>query len=113
MAAMRIAIFLLALLLVSASACDPGAGITWVNETDRRLNVYLGDDLDDFDLTLPPRSSVRAATIEIVWSGIVVIRDEQGVILARHEISWEELKAQGFRFVITEEGLSPTALPER
>jgi hypothetical protein len=96
------------LLLAGLTACDPGADITWVNETDQEVGIYLGDDLHDFDTSVPPRSSKTVGTIEAVWEDVVVIRDKQKRVLFRQEITWDELKAQGFRFVITEDMLSPT-----
>jgi hypothetical protein len=102
--------FAICLLLVLATtvACDPGADITWVNETDQEVGIYLGDDLHDFDTSVRPRSSKTVGTIEAVWEDVVVIRDKQKRVLFRQEITWDELKAQGFRFVITEDMLSPT-----
>jgi len=100
--------FALILASIALTACDPGAGITWVNETDVQLQIYLGDDLDDFDLSLAPHSSKEGATIEAVWEDVVVVRDQQSNILFRQEITWDELEAQDFRFEITEEMLSPT-----
>ncbi|HEV8573341.1 MAG TPA: hypothetical protein VGR43_01400 [Dehalococcoidia bacterium] len=98
------AVFALALILILAvgsTACDPGAEITWVNETDQTVYIYLGDDLDDFDGTVQPRSSSTVTTIEAVWSDIVVVRDVNGTVLLREEITWEQLEERDVRFVIT------------
>ena len=94
----------LAVFAVATSACDPGAGITWVNETDQTVYIYLGDDLDDFDGSLPPHTSLEAATIETVWEDVVVVRNREGDVILRREITWAELEEQGFRFVIRETG---------
>ncbi len=104
----RLVIPTLIVVTLAFAGCDPGAGITWVNETDQTVDVYLGDDLDDFDGSLPPHSSTEAATIKAVWEDVVVIRDEEGTVLFRQELTWDELAEQDFRFVITEELLSPT-----
>ena len=94
---------------ISAIACDPGAGVTWVNETDQTLIVYLSDEPDsDRGDPLPPHSTKVLGVIEVVWKDVVVIRDEQGNVLFRQELTWDEFKAMGFRFVITEDMLSPT-----
>jgi hypothetical protein len=96
------------ILSVAAIACDPVAGATWVNQTDHTVLVYSGDQLDDFDTTLPPHSSKKLAMADFLWDDVVVLRDEQGNVLFRQELTWDEFKAQGFRFVITEDMLSPT-----
>ena len=96
-----------------AIACDPGAGVTWVNETDQGVVIYLRLD-SDLGTHLPPHSTVTEAVIKHVWKNMVVIRDEQGNLLFRQKLSWDELNAQGFRFVITEDMLSsasPTPVP--
>ncbi len=93
------------------AGCDPGAGITWVNETDKTVDVYLGEDLDDFDVRLLPRSNMEVGTIKAVWVDFIVLRDEEGTVLFRQELTWDELKAQDFRFEITEEMIAPTPTP--
>ncbi len=67
----RLVIPTLIVVTLAFAGCDPGAGITWVNETDQTVDVYLGDDLDDFDGSLPPHSSTEAATIKAVWEDVV------------------------------------------
>ena|SRR6266540_6434680 len=96
----------LALWLLGLGACDPGAGITWVNRTDQPVNVYFGDSLEDFSLSVAPGSSVEAATIEHVWKDLIVLRDDEGNILFRQELTWDDLKARDFQFVITENMIS-------
>ena len=112
---MRIAFAIcLLLLLATTVACDPGATITYVNETDRTVLVYTAEDLEPeiYDALLEPRSTVRAGTIKMSFKDVVIVRDEDGNFLLRKEITWDELKAQGFRFVITEEMLSATPTEE-
>jgi hypothetical protein len=100
----------LVLILATAAGCDPGATITYVNETDKTLVVYTAEDLEpeEYDALLQPHSTVRAGTIKMSFKDVVIVRDQNGNILFREEITWDELKAQGFRFVITEDMLSPT-----
>ena len=99
----------------TAIACDPGPEITWVNQTDETVVVYLRDEFDrDLGTALPPHSTKMEGVIEGVWNDVVVIRDEQGNLLFRQKLSWDELDARGFRFVITEDMLSsasPTPVP--
>ena len=90
-----------------ATACDPAEGIMWVNQTGRTIFVYVGDQLDDSETTLPPHSSKEVAIADFLWQDLVVLRDEQGNVLFRQKLTWDEFKAQGFRFVITEDMISP------
>jgi hypothetical protein len=95
-----------------ATACDPGPEITWVNQTDETVVVYLRDEfVRDLGTALPPHSTKTEGVIKAVWNDVVVIRDEQGNMLFRRELTWGDFKAQGFRFVITEEMLSPVPTP--
>ena len=106
------AIFLV-LILAAALACDPGATITYVNTTDKRVDVYLGEGArpEDFkivEVTIEPHSAKKVGTIAMVWPGVVVVFDEDGNLVLRRQITWDQLKEQGFRFVITEDMFSPT-----
>ncbi len=96
--------------LVLAAGCDPGATVTYVNETDQRVSIYLGDNIDRFDVSIAPHSKAEVGTIATEWRDVVVVRDDQENVILRKEITWDELKAEDFRFVITEEMLSPTPL---
>jgi hypothetical protein len=91
---------------ITLMACDPGAMVTYVNATDRRVIVYLGDDLDDRDAELAPYETVEGAMIEAVWEDVVVIRDPEGNVLFREPLTWSQLSDQDYRIVITDEGLS-------
>jgi hypothetical protein len=97
-------------MLATAVACDPGATITYVNETGRTVLVYTAEDLEpnEYDALLGPHSTVQATTLEMHFKDVVILRDKDGNLLFRKEITWDELKAQDFRFVITEDMLSPT-----
>ncbi len=100
--------FLLALFAVG---CDPGATVTWVNEGSQPVDIYLGTGPDDFDVSVPPHAEKRVATIRQAWQDVVVVRDHAGRLLLQETLTWDELKARDFRFVITEAELTPTATP--
>lgn len=98
------------------AGCDPGADVTYVNDTATTVVVYLGDDLEKREAVIPPHSSDTGLTIDAVWEDVIVVRDEQGEVLLRQELTWDELEAQDFRFVIDENSLVPTPTespPER
>ncbi len=107
----RLVIPALIVVTLAFAGCDPGAGITWVNNTNRTVVVYLDDDFDDTGDQIDPQSSRTLGTIKAVWNDIIVLRNEEGTVLFRQELTWDELKAQGFRFEITEEMIAPTPTP--
>ena len=95
-----------------ATACEYGPDLTWVNQTDENIVIYLSDELSsDLGTHLPPQSTKTEFLGDDLWKGSVVIRDEQGNVLFRQKLTWDEFKARGFRFVITREMLSPVPLP--
>ncbi len=90
-----------------AGACDPGAGVTWVNETDDAILIYLRDDANpDSGSVVAARGTLTEGVIIAVWHDVVVVRDVAGKVLYREEVTWDELKAQDFTFVITEDDIS-------
>lgn len=94
--------------LVFVTACDPGAEVTWVNDTDETLYIYLGDGEDDFDGPIAPHSRIDGAfTIIAVWEDVVVVRDDRGNVVLRKELTWDEFEAQDFTFVIRQEDIDP------
>ena len=95
-----------------ATACEYGPDLTWVNQTDENIVIYLSDELSsDLGTHLPPQSTKTEFLGDDLWKGSVVIRDEQGNVLFRQKLTWDEFKARGFRFVVTEEMLSPVPTP--
>ena len=99
-------------IIVSGSAigCEYGPDVTWVNQTDENIVIYLSDELSsDLGTHLPPQSTKTEFLGDDLWKGLVVVRDEQGNVLYRQELTWDEFKAIGYRFVITEDMLSPTS----
>lgn len=110
---MTVRIALVICLLVGLGAavgCDPGFTITYVNQTDKTITIYIADDddLSEHDVILQPHSTVPSGTLTITFKDVIIGRDEEGNLLFRNEITRDELKAQGYRFVITEDMLSPT-----
>ncbi len=89
-------------------ACEYGPDVTWVNQTDEAIVIYLSDEVaSDLGTHLPPQSSKTEFLENGLWKDMVVVRDEQGNVLFRQKLTWDEFKAQGFRFVITQDMLSP------
>jgi len=108
---MRIALAICLLVtLAAAVGCDPGFTITYVNETDNRILIYNADDRDlsDYETIVQPHSTEPSGTLAIRFKDVVIGRDEEGNLLFRTKISRDQLKAQQYRFVITEDMLSPT-----
>jgi len=96
--------------LTAAVGCETGFTITYVNETDKSMLVYTADNLEpsEYDAVLKPHSTVQVDVLTITFKGVVIGRDEEGNLLFTTKISRGQLKAQQYRFVITEDMLSPT-----
>jgi hypothetical protein len=96
--------------LTAAVGCETGFTITYVNETGKTITIYISDDdeLSEHDVILQPHSTVPSGTLTITFKDVIIGRDEEGNLLFRNEITRDDLKAQGYRFVITEDMLSPT-----
>lgn len=99
--------------LATAVGCDPGFTITYVNDSDKTILIYYGDDnkLSEYDFIIQPHSIERAGVLTITFKGVIIGRNEDGNLLFRKKISREQFKAQDNRFVITEYMLSPTSTP--
>ena len=90
-----------------STGCDPGEGVTWINETGQPVDVYLGYDENDFEISLAANSSRKEVTTLVdLWEDVVVVRDDAGNILFSKAITWDELEAQDFTFVIREEDIA-------
>jgi hypothetical protein len=92
--------------------------VMYVNMTDKRVDVYLGEgarpeDFEIIEVSIEPHSVKKVGTIETVWPDVVVVFDEDGNLVLRREITWDQLKDQDFRFVITDGMLSPTPTEEQ
>jgi hypothetical protein len=98
------------LLLIAATTagCEPVSTITYVNETDKTILIYIADDADlsEYDIIIQPHSTELSGTMNMNFKGVVIGRDEEGNLLFRKRSTWDDLKAQGFR--ITDDMLSPT-----
>jgi ABC-type uncharacterized transport system auxiliary subunit len=99
------------LLALAFVACDPGATITYINETEQPVDIYLGTSPKAFDASVPAHSEKKVLTIRQVWNDRVIARDEHGAIVSEQHVTWDELKAQHFRVVISATGVLPTGTP--
>ena len=99
--------------VLASAGCETAADVVWANKTDTDIWIYLGDDRDkdEFEVFIPSHSTEGVMIIRHIWNDIVVGRDGRGDVVFRQDITWEELERHGFRFVITEEMLLPTAAP--
>lgn len=79
------------------TACDPGHGVTYENQTQQTVSVFNGNDLD---ATLAPGAH-RTFTF-IVYQGLrtFVAKDESGVVVFQEQYSWDDLKRVNWRIVI-------------
>ena len=93
-----------AALLVGCFAEGEERGITWVNETQ----VVLRVEADSLELaTFAPGETRVFRTRENLLPDHIQAYDQSGNLRLDTVITWDQLKAQGFRFVITEDMLTP------
>jgi hypothetical protein len=103
---MRIALAIcLLLLLATTVACDPGHTVTFENRTSHTVTVFRGGARD---FVLKPSEKAGYTILEFAGSMAFEARNESGKVIYSETLTWEELKAQDWRIVITQELLSPT-----
>jgi len=87
----------LVVLLTIASGCDPGHGVTFVNQTDRTIAVYENTDLD---ANLAPAQQRTFTFIVFEGSRTFLARDEAGNVIFQQQYTWADLKRLQWRIVI-------------
>ncbi len=95
----------LALVLVALSACEPWPLVAYENHTPYRVSIYLGGE---YALTLEPDQTRRVTTLEKQWRPDVKAITDDGLVVLEENISWDKLRSQGSRIVIT---ASATPIP--
>ena len=107
----RCALLAALVFVLAGLACDPGHTVTWENRTPYRLVVFDEDDvvvshLEPFEtLTVPQK--------KFLWEGKIAAKTPDGRVVFQVDLTWEELKAQDWRIVITEDMLSPPPTESR
>ena len=98
-------------------ACHVEHEVTWVNNTPYKLSIY--DDKDRLVTELEPFETRTLGDAKFLWPKRMVVRSEDGRLISRIDLTWDELKAQGYRIVIEEQAVptpsgdgSSTASPE-
>lgn len=94
----------LAALLLLSLACDPVQAVTYENETDRTVTVFRDDTLI---VTLEPSEKKKFSTLEFVEPRTFEAKDQSGRVIYSETLTWDELKAQGWRIVIEEQTAEP------
>jgi len=65
------------------------------------------------DFVLKPSEKAGYTILEFAGSMAFEARNESGKVIYSETLTWDELKAQGFRFVITQDMLSPAPTESR
>ena len=98
--------------------CDPGHNISYENETNEFIDIYLDGFLN---VSLEPMQKKKFFGIESP-STTFEARDAEGNVIYRQTFTWDELRDAGWRIVVTENSridpqptprvkATPTALP--
>lgn len=102
--ARKLKVVLLAAVLVGTfvpmMGCDPGAEVTYRNETPSTVSVFSNALLET---TLAPGEEQTFSVITYEGSRTYSARDESGRVLFREEYTWEDLKRMDWEIVITED----------
>ncbi len=75
-------------------ACDPGTGVTFVNETSMEVTVLLGKEPDAGLITTLAAGETRknVGVLKTHWQDIIVVRNSADAVILQLELSWEELQ---------------------
>lgn len=87
-----------ALILLSSVACDPGHGVTVVNESGQSITIYSGGHTEG---TLGPGQRKTFTYIKYAGQKLFEAQDEDGDVLFSEELTWQELRERRWRIVIT------------
>jgi hypothetical protein len=85
----------LAALLVAAMGDPVGDEVTYVNNTSRVLRLYDGENRYLTDLA--PHASETLSDSERFWTGRVTAKTGDRRVAFKIDLTWAELKAQGYR----------------
>lgn len=89
----------LMLALLAVVSCDEGSDITYMNMTDRTLEVYIDGLLAH---TLEPRETREALILKFSIPALFEAKEENGTVVFSETLSWEDLEARKFRLVFTD-----------
>jgi hypothetical protein len=97
-----------------AVACHEEHEVTWVNNTPYKVRV---DDSKGraVTYTLEPFETRILSHAKFQWTDQMFAFGEDGRLVSRIDLTWQQLKAQGYRVVIEEQSLPPpsaTATPQ-
>lgn len=98
----------LAVVALLSMGCDPSHGITYENRTGGPLTILKNGR---FNLSLSAMETRTLETIEFDEAEVEA-KNEAGQVIYSKTFTWEELKAAGWRIVITEPSLSGSRTPE-
>ena len=93
--------------VMGAVACDPGHPVTYENQTDMAVEVFINGK---FSASLEPMKKEKFELIEFDEVTFEA-RDSDGRVIYSETFTWEELKQAGWRIVIEEPASSRPAAP--
>lgn len=91
-------ILLSAAAAVSYVACEPGHTVTYENRTDKIVAVYR---FGRHELDLQPGETAESSVLKFNQMPIEA-KDESGTAVYSETLTWNELRANGWKIVITD-----------
>jgi len=80
------------------TGCDPGHDVSYENETNEFIEIYVNDFLN---VSLEPLQKKKFLEIEF-GSATYEARDLAGRVLYRQTFTWDELRDAGWRIGVTD-----------
>jgi len=97
-AASLLALLILVLAAFFTTACDPGHSVTFDNDTDAAVTIFIDGQRD---VSLKPMEKRTFDVIEFSEATFEA-RDSTGRVLYRETMTWAGLKERGWKIVIAE-----------
>lgn len=69
------------------AGCDPVAGVTLVNKTDKTVLIYFSDASNYRGTAVQPHSTKVTGIAKQVWKDVIVVRNEERELLFRQRIT--------------------------
>ena len=93
------ALLILAAVAIGAVACDPSHAVTYDNQTNKSVMIFINGA---FDASVDPMDEKTLEVIEFDEATFEA-RDSAGRIIYSETFTWEELKEAGWQIVIIED----------
>ena len=99
---------ILAIFGLAALACDPGHNVTYENRTASSLTIYVSGARD---VSIKPFAKETSDLLRFPNSKTIEAKDETGAVVFSKTLTWDDLRRQGWKVIITEEAVPVNPAP--